>query len=291
MSPSLELLWLPGLQCLVMGGLAGGVGALAVVARRVFTTQALTHATFPGGVIGVVVAAWLGEQVGSGRVGEQALSLALILGAVAACAPIVAMTRWLVSACGLSSQAAAGVVLSVGFAAGHFLSTWFAPLPLKVDAFLTGSVLNVSRSDLVITTAVLAVALALYTLTGHRMVSAAFDPLGYRAGGMSPGAAEACIMVLVCLTIGALVPAVGTILPIALVAAPAAALWRWVRSLDALVYGSALLGGLTSLAGLALAAWWGLSAGGVIAVLCALVYAASALLGRVRWGRVRPTAG
>ncbi|WP_172120255.1 metal ABC transporter permease [Actinomyces faecalis] len=291
MSVSLELLLLPALECLLMGMLAGGVGALAVASRRVFTTESLTHATFPGGVCGVVVAAWVGQQVGGGRVGYEALRLALVLGAVLACALMAVLTRWLSSASGLSSQAAAGAVLSVGFAAGHFLSTWFAPLPLKVDTFLTGSVMNTSRSDLAITTAVLVLALALYALAGHHIASASFDPVSERAAGMRPAVAETCVMVLVCLTIGALVPAVGTILPIALIAAPAATLWQWVRSLDALVWGSALLGGATSVAGLALAVGHGLSAGGVIAVLCALAYAVSALVGRTRSVLIRPVGG
>ena len=54
MSVSLQLLALPLTEALVMGLLAGLVGALALLDRRIFLTESLTHSTFPGAVAGVV---------------------------------------------------------------------------------------------------------------------------------------------------------------------------------------------------------------------------------------------
>lgn len=280
MSVSWSLLVLPLVECLVMGAAAGAVGALAVASRRVFLAEALTHATFPGAVVGVVVASQVGGLLGGGRVGFTALSLALVVGAALACLPMVALTRWLSGVPGLSSQAAAGAVLSLGFGGGYLLSRWFAPLPLKVDGFLAGSVLNVGWTDVVLAGAVAVLVLLVQVLVGHRIAAVAFDPLGYRAGGLSVGAVDVVVMVLVCLTVAALVPAVGTVLPIALLAAPAASAWPGARSVPSLVRRSALLGAVVCVVGLLLAVRLELSAGGVIGVLCGAVLGAS----RIRKG-------
>ena len=176
-------------------------------------------------------------------------------------------------------------MLAVGFSLGHLLSTWFAPLPLKVDGFLAGSLLNVGVTDVALTTAVLATALAVVAVGGRLLVFHCFDAVGYRAAGLRSGPAEAAILILICLTIGALVPAIGTILPIALIAAPAASLVAWVRGSRGLLVGAAVLGAACCLVGTGLAVALELSVGGVIATLCGGVYALSRLARLIRPGR------
>ena len=85
-------------------------------------------------------------------------------------------------------------------------------------------------------------------------------------------------MVMITLTIVMLVPAVGTILPIALIAAPAAALAPWTRTMRHLLIAAPVLGAATALAGLLIAVRLSLSAGGVIAVTSGVVYLLSALV-------------
>lgn len=276
MSVSWQLLELPVLVAVLVGLLAGAVGALALIERRIFLAESLTHATFPGAVAGVVVAAWAVPALWAGRASYAVLSVAVLVGAALMCLPALALARWLRSVPGVSAQAAAGAVLSIGFALGYLLSTWYAPLPLKVDGFLAGSLLNATVADAWTAGLCLAAAVLLLAAMGPRLAFHAFDPVGHRASGLSARGAEAAVMGLVCMSIAALVPSLGTILPIALIAAPAAALAPWVRSVRALVTGSALLGALCALGGLGVAVLAQLSAGGCIGVLCALVWAASA---------------
>ena len=121
-------------------------------------------------------------------------------------------------------------------------------------------------------------------VAGRFLTFYSFDPLGYRASGLKPAWAEGTVMVMITLTIVMLVPAVGTILPIALIAAPAAALAPWTRTMSRLLIGAPILGAATSLAGLLIAVQLSLSAGGVIAVACGVVYLVSAL---VHWAATR----
>ena len=67
---------------------------------------------------------------------------------------------------GQSSQAAAGIVLTLGFALGYFLVKWFQPLPLRIESFLTGSVLNVQAADVIAAAVILLIAIAITAAEG-----------------------------------------------------------------------------------------------------------------------------
>ena len=275
----LSLLIVPALHVTLIGALGGLVGAFAYLDRRIFFAESVTHGTFPGAVLGVVVAASLG-------LGHSGMSAALYVGAFLGTIPLVALMRYLASIPGISSQGAAGIVLTAGFAAGYFLATWFKPLPLAVSSFLTGSVMTVSPADVAWAGAVLTVALAVVA-AGHRQLLAhCFDPA-------EPGAArgasrnERIILSLILAAVTVAIPAVGTILSIALIAAPAAAIAPHARSSRAFLIACPLLGALVGLAGLAIAVPARLSAGGTIALLCAVCVLASRV---PAWMRARGTA-
>ncbi|WP_315295163.1 metal ABC transporter permease [uncultured Actinomyces sp.] len=275
----LSLLIVPALHVTLIGALGGLVGAFAYLDRRIFFAESVTHGTFPGAVLGVVVAASLG-------LGHSGMSAALYVGAFLGTIPLVALMRYLASIPGISSQGAAGIVLTAGFAAGYFLATWFKPLPLAVSSFLTGSVMTVSPADVWWAGAVLLLA-AVLVAVGHRQLLAhCFDPV---EPGAARGAArnERIILGLILAAVTVAIPAVGTILSIALIAAPAAALAPSARSARSFLIGCPLLGAALGLAGLGIAVPARLSAGGTIALLCA----ACVLASRVpAWMRARGTA-
>jgi hypothetical protein len=275
----LSLLIVPALHVTLIGALSGLVGAFAYLDRRIFFAESVTHGTFPGAVLGVVVAASLG-------LGHSGMSASLYVGAFLGTIPLVALMRYLASIPGISSQGAAGIVLTAGFAAGYFLATWFKPLPLAVSSFLTGSVMTVSPADVWWAGAVLLLA-AVLVAVGHRQLLAhCFDPA---EPGAARGAArnERIILGLILAAVTVAIPAVGTILSIALIAAPAAALAPSARSARSFLIGCPLLGAALGLAGLGIAVPARLSAGGTIALLCA----ACVLASRVpAWMRARGTA-
>ena len=83
-------------------------------------------------------------------------------------------------------------------------------------------------------------------------------------------------------TMVALVPAVGTILSLALLVAPAAGLRCWVSSPGHLLVGSTLVGVVLATGGLAAAVILDLSAGGTIAVLAGVFYLGSTVCRALR---------
>jgi len=134
------VLTLPFFEAIAVGCLSGLVGTLMVLGNRVFFAESLSHGTFPGAVLGVVVANALGANLSDG----------LMLGSVAVCIPLAIFMHYLGKVHGVSSTAAAGTTLTLGFAMGILLLRWFQPLPLHVDSFLVGSLTTVNHRDVAV---------------------------------------------------------------------------------------------------------------------------------------------
>lgn len=277
MNPMLvHTLSLPLLEIILVGALSGIIGVLAILDRRVFFTESMTHGTFPGAVLGVVIGStYLGLD-------QQGLSFFLMVGAFLMCLPLSWLMHQLATVPGVSPQSAAGIILTLGFALGYFLSRWFKPLPLRIENFLAGSLLNSNATDVAAAAIVLALALAAVVLRGRHLIFHCFDPVGYRAAGHSPAKAEAMILALVCFGSVAVIPAVGTILSIAMLVAPAAGVLPWCRSTRTLFLAAPIAGMIIGIVGMGIAVWGNLSAGGTIAITAGLFYVISLGLAAVR---------
>ena len=270
-----EIVQLPLVEICLVGALAGLVGVFAVLKKRVFFAESVTHGTFPGAVLGVVA----GQAAGAGAgAGHGTLSLWLFGGACLMCVPLAALMYALGRIPGQSSQAAAGIVLTSGFALGYFLNKWFSPLPVKIEGFLTGSVLNVTAVDVCAVAAVFVIVVAITLGYGRHLVFYAFDEQGFQAGGHRLAQAEWLILGMVVATVVVVIPTVGTVLSIALIAAPAAGLAPIVRSFVTLLLVAPIAGVGIGVAGLAVALWLQLSVGGCIAVMAGVFYAGCALV-------------
>ena len=134
--------------------------------------------------------------------------------------------------------------------------------------------MTVSPADVAWAAVVFAVALLVVTMGGRHLIAHCFDPANPAAASRA-GRHELVILGLILASVTVAIPAVGTILSIALIAAPAAALAPLVRSSRAFLVGCPLLGAFLGIVGLAIAVPAKLSAGGTIALLCAACVLAS----------------
>lgn len=263
----LKILMLPIAEVVVVGALLGVVGALAILGKRVFFSESLSHGTFPGAVLGVVIGQFVGGD----------LSLWLFVGAAVFCIPLALLMRYLTTI--VSPTAAAGIVLTLGYALGVFLLRWFSPLPLKVEGFLTGSLLAVSHTDVMAAALVGAVAVVALVTSGRKLSLYYFDPVAFRVAFWGIGLVEGITLGLLCASMVVAIPAVGSILSIALLVAPAAGVQVFVQDFRALMWWSAVAGVGIGAVGLTVAVAWGLSAGGTISVVAGLFYVGCKLLG------------
>ncbi|MET0496256.1 MAG: metal ABC transporter permease [Actinoplanes sp.] len=251
-------------EVILVGALAGLIGVQVVLRRFSFFTMALTHATFPG----VVAASIIGVNIFLGGV---------LAGAVVALG-VAALGRRR----GQNAAAATGVVLSAGFALGAGLVATQNGFSRDLSSFLVGSVLTVTTRDLATTAAVLVVVAAVLGVCARPLLFTGFDRAGARAAGFAVGAWDVVLLLLIEVVVVTVVPAVGTILALALIVAPAAAARLW-SGRPATVTGLAVLFGVISgLGGLAASSRWNVAAGAAVTLVATTILLVSALLVRVR---------
>jgi ABC-type Mn2+/Zn2+ transport system permease subunit len=267
------------LEVILVGILCGVVGVQVVLRRLSFFAMAMTHATFPG----VVLAAILGLNIYLGG---------FVAGLLVSLAVLAAGRRR-----GQDTATATGVVLATGFAFGVALMSTQSGFTRNLSAFLVGSVLTVNRTDLVTAAAVGAAVLLTITLLHKELTFAAFDPDGARAAGYRTSALDLAMLVLVQAAIVITVPAVGTILGVALLVGPAAAARLWTERIGTMYALAAALAVTAGLIGLAVSERFTVAAGGAISLVAATIFLLSwlaaprhsALAALKRAARRRPT--
>ena len=124
------------------------------------------------------------------------------------------------------------------------------------------------------------------------LVLGAFDPGGLAAMGYPVLVLDALLLVAIEVTVVTAIPAVGTILAVALIVAPAATARLWTDRIGASMAIAAAVGAASGVVGLALSSRWDIAAGPTIAVVVSSVFAVS-LVVSPRHGllaRMRPRA-
>lgn len=238
----------------VIGALSGLVGSLVVLRRRTFFAQALTHATFPGAVAATIV----GISIPLGA----ALASILIVGIMTAIGRVKRQ----------GSQVASGILLTAGFALGVLLQSLNPSLPVQVDSYLVGSILTVTTADLALGVGVLGVAVAVIVLLGKEILFSTFDPSGFRAAGFREWPIELLTLALITATVVTAIPAVGAILAIALIAAPAAAARLLAHTTAQILVLAPVLGAAAGLIGVLLSRAIDVAAGPAIALTAAAFF-------------------
>ena len=219
------------LASIVIGAGAGFVGSLVVLRRRTFFAQALTHGTYPGAVA------------------AAALGVSVPLGAAAASVVLVAVMSTIARVRRQGAQVAAGIVLTGGFAAGALLQAVIPGLPVRAESLLVGSILTVTDADIVLAAAVAVIAVAAVAVFGKEIAFSTFDPSGFRAAGYREWPVELLVLGLTAAMVVSALPAVGAILAIALIAAPAAAARLVVPTYRGILLAAPVIGAASGIIG------------------------------------------
>lgn len=246
----------------LLGILSGIVGTLAVLRGRVFATVALSHATFPGGVI----AALLGANV---LVGSALFSVVLVL-----LLTVLGRVRR------QGQQVASGVVLTFGFAFGVLLQSLNPQVNVPVDALLIGSLLSVNSVDIAASAGVTVFAAIALLLFGRALLFSTFDPSGARAAGFTPAIADAVTLSLIAATVVVAMPAVGAILGVSLIIGPAVIARLLVTDVRALVPVSVAVALLAGALGLTASYTLSVAAGGAVGLAVTMLYLVAVVANR-----------
>jgi ABC-type Mn2+/Zn2+ transport system permease subunit len=252
------------LEVILVGALCGAIGVHVVLRRLSFFTMAMTHATFPG----IVLASLLGVN--------------LLLGTGLFGVLLVLTVAGLWTRRGTDQTSAVGVVLSGGFALGVVLLAAQSGFTRDLSSYLVGSILTVDRTDLVVTAAVAAVVLVLLLLLGKELLLAAFDPAALVAMGYSAVALNIVLLLAVETTIVVAVPAVGTILSVALIVAPAATARLWCERITPMIITATVVGIASGVIGLSASQLADVAAGAAIVITACVIFAGSFVVTRAR---------
>lgn len=248
---------LAALEVTVLGLLSGVVGTVIVLRRRSFFAVALSHATFPGGVV-FALAGWN-----------------LLIGQALFAALLVLIMTLLSRIPGQGRQVASGVVLSFGFALGTLLAGLNPGLGVPVEALLIGSPLSVTLADVAAAVVVLVATLLVMLAMGRRVLWHTFDPAGFAASGFRAWPVELAATGVVAAGVVVAMPAVGAILGVAILIAPAAAARLIAPSVWWIPPIAAAFGVTSGLAGLWVSREVDVAVGGAIGLVTTAVFLAA----------------
>jgi len=248
------------LEAVMVGIVCGVIGVHVLLRRLPFFTLALGHATFPG----VVLAALLGVN--------------LLLGAGAFGVLVVVAVALLGARDRIDETSAIGVVLAGTFALGVLLLSAQAGFTKDLSAYLVGSIVTVQPGDLRITAVSAVVVLGALAALHKELVLGAFDPDGLAALGYPAVLLDVVMLLLIEVVVVTSVPAVGTILSVALIAAPAATARLWTDRLGPTMALSGALGASSGAIGLVLSRHWNVAAGATIVLVAAGFFAVSTVV-------------
>lgn len=196
------------LAALVMLAVAGAVVGVALNLRGLeFLSDGLVHAVFPGAVAGFLMSGSEGVYPGA---------------AIAALIATVALTIVARKLPGAGSDAATAVVLAGAFGLGVVLVSTRSDYTTGLEQLLFGQLLTVSSNDLTAIAVCGGIAVLVVVVTWKEQLFVSFDPRGARAAGLRVLALELALNVAIALVVVAASRAVGNLLVLAVLIAPAA---------------------------------------------------------------------
>ena len=261
------------LEVAIIGALCGLVGCFVVLRGLAFIGDALAHAVFPG----VVISYLLGQSIIIG---------AFIFGGMTALG-IGALSR----SRRVSEDTAIGVIFAAFFALGVVLISRETGIKRDLGWLLFGSVLGVSRQDVIVTLAIGSLVLVALFLFLKEFTLIALDATLARSLGYPVFQLDLALLVMVAGTIVVSLQTVGTILVLALIVTPPATARLLTDRLDHMLEVSTAVALTSGLAGLYLSYYARSAAGGTIVLtatacfLLALVFAPNHGLLSSRFGR------
>jgi zinc/manganese transport system permease protein/manganese/iron transport system permease protein len=244
----------------IVAAICGVVGTWVVIRGMAFLGEALAHGMLPG----VALATLLGAPV--------------LLGAAVSAAAMSFGIGIVQRRAKLSYDTSIGMLFVGMLALGVIVISHSASFATDATAILFGDILAISAADLVQLAAALVVTVAVAALCHRALVAEAFDPRVASVLGLRPRLARVALVGLVTIAVVASYQAVGSLLVVGLLLAPAVAAGHWTRRIPATMALAALIGAVAVLAGLLVSWHAGTAAGASIAAVAILTAGVSGVL-------------
>jgi zinc transport system permease protein len=251
----------------VVGVLAPAVGFFLVQRRQSLIGDGIGHVAFAGVAAGILL-----------DVSPVLTALvAAVLGGVA-----VELLR---SRAGAAGDQALALVFYTGLALGVVLVSSAGSLNVNLFQYLFGSILTVTRTDLLVIASLGAVGLATIALLYRALAAAVVDEEGARVAGVPIGGLNVAVATLAAVTVALSMRVVGILLVAALMVLPVSAAARIAWSMRSTLVLSMGIGLGSALAGLTISYYADLPPGGTIVLVAAGVFGVAAIAGSLLRGR------
>lgn len=262
--PWLSTLFLPWNTDFVLRALIGGalvavicgvVGTWVVIRGMAFLGEALGHGMLPGVAIATVT------------------GVPTILGAAASAIAMSALIGWLGRRGRLSYDTSIGLLFVAMLAFGIIIVSHSRSFATDTTAILFGDILAITVTDLVLLAAAAAITIVIAVLAHRAFVAATFDTRIATTLGLRPTLAHLTLVGLVTLAVVASYQAVGSLLVVGLLLAPAVAAGPWTRRIAPRMVLAAVFGCAAVIIGL-LSSWYFATAAGASIAGSAILLAA-----------------
>jgi zinc transport system permease protein len=248
----------------LVGLLCGLLGFFVVLRRLAFIGVGISHSAIGGVALGLLAGV---DPAASAAVFAVAVALGMF---------------WVGRDRRLSEDAVIGVFLSGSMALGLLLTSLHHGYQKDLFAYLFGSVLAVTHTDLLVLGGLGLAVVAVVAVSFREMLFVAFDDEVARAYGRPVDLLDALLLVLLALTVVAGVRVVGVLLVEALLVVPAATAALWTLDFRRQVAVSMALGAASAVAGLWLSFVFDFAAGASIVLVSVSVFFVSWFLRRGR---------
>jgi len=243
---------LPLIFALLEGALCSCVGTVLLTQRRILQANLIANGVLPG--LAIAVALQLDPAIGGWVSG---LAAALV-------------SEHLIRSHRHQQEAVQNTVLAGALAIGVLLLALLQQR-VELEALLFGDLLIAGGRDLLQTLIAAAAAMAFIGTQYQRLVFSGVDPDGAEAAGVPIHRLRTLLAVVTTLVIVSAISAVGIILVIALLCAPAVVGLNQASSLSGAMVRASVIGSSCSLGGFGLALLLDLPPGPVIGLLCLLL--------------------
>lgn len=246
------------LACLLIGFANGYVSAFVVLRKSALKIGTLSHGLLPGIALAVAVFGLFSWSVLAG-----ALFAAIFIGLGSL---FVARTSR------IDHDTALAVLYTSGFGGGLILISRLG-IRQKLDEWLFGGLMGMSDSDLWLAFGISAAAILLLTALQRPILILLFEPNVAASLGIPVRLLNYALFGIVILVLVSSLQAVGCILSVGLLVAPAATIYMFSDSAPVLFWGGGVLGALGSAAALVISYQLNWPAGSTITLLLGTLFA------------------
>jgi manganese/iron transport system permease protein/iron/zinc/copper transport system permease protein len=252
------------LAALLIGFTNGYMSAFVVLRKSALKVGSLSHALLPGIAVAILVA---GLHDWSVFLGSLFAALLIGLGSLA----VSRGSR-------LDQDSALAILYTAAFSGGIILLRRIG-VAQEMQEWLFGNIMGLRNSDLWTNFWISFAALGILTALHRPLLMTLFDAEVAATLGVPVRALNYLLLAILIIVLISSLQAVGCILALGLLVAPAATVYLLTDSTHAMFWGGALIGGLTSAIAV-LAGWWlNLEQGPTIVLMLGIVFAIAFVLG------------